>query len=53
MMPKSAATQALLFGRDGYNRDGYGKKDLEENDDDDENVSARKNLFSKSNNFGR
>ena len=51
MMPKSSATQALLLGRGEYPQEGYGRIEIE--DDDDENQSAGKKLFVKPNNFSR
>ena len=49
-MPKSSATQALLFGRADYPQEGYGRIEIDEHDDEDENQSVGKKLFSKSTN---
>ena len=53
MLPKSAATQALLLGRNQYQEEGYGRNDADENDDEEENLTVGKKLFVKPINYSR
>ena len=53
MIPKSPATQALLLGRGEYPQEGFGRNDVEENDDEEENLEVGKKLFVKPINYSR